>query len=323
VRIFVASAGTAAAVLFTGLMVASRGTLLQGAFWRGWLANLRETSSGFSLEPITTGVGRQVVIAFVVMAVTYLLVVGRTLVLTIRRRATRSDVVTGALAAYGYVVLLYFLGRSTPYTLVRATIPFALLCAVLGARTTRLIRPTRPALTRSLGWLSTIVALAVLVANPVFRNYERQLALPGHVAGTAVPDTGVCLLESPRDICGLPTSFVPARVNVARLAERLRTLAPGDATVAVFDQTGPMLHLASGTRPWGRFSPYFIVLARRAQLDAIVGDFLRAPPDVVVFRAGEQPFFADLLAELRAVTARQFVLDGEIAGFDIWRRPGP
>ena len=319
VRPLVASMATAGGVLVLGLVLASRGTLLHAAFWKGWLANLLETSSGFSLEPITTGVGRRVVIAFVIVSGTYLVIVGRVLVLTARRRASELDVVAGALALYGYVVLLYFLGRSTPYNFVRATIPFALITAILGAKATRAVLADRPATARAVGLASVVAALAVLVANPFFRAYERREALPGHVAGTAVPDAGLCLLERPRDICGLPETLRPAAANTAAIARRLRELAPGDRTVAIFDQSGPMFHLAAGTRPWGRYNPYFISLARRAQLDEVVADFRRHPPDVVMFRAGDQPLFADILTELRNVTSERFVLDSTIGGFEIWR----
>lgn len=318
-RPLLASAATAGGVLLAGLVVASRGTLFQAAFWRGWLYNLGETSSGFSLEPITTGVGRQVVIAFVVVSATYLVVVGRTLVLTTRRRASEFDVVAGALAIYGYVVLLYFVGRSTPYNFVRATIPFALVTAMLGAKAGRTFLATRPATERLAGLASVAVAVALLAANPVFRAYERQVALPGHIAGSAVPDAGVCLLDAPEDICGLTEAFRPAATNIAAIAQRLRELAPGEKTVAVLDQIGPMFHLAAGTRPWGRYNPYFLVLARQAQLEEVVDDFRSDPPAVVVFRAGDQPLFADILIALRGATSERFVLDSQIGGFEIWR----
>ena len=320
VRPLVASAATAGGVLLAGLVLASRGTLFQAAFWEGWLSNLRETSSGFSLEPITTGVGRQVVIAFVVVSATYLLVVGRTLVLTARRRASEFDVVAGALAVYGYVVLLYFVGRSTPYNFVRATIPFALVTAMLGAKAGGALLADRPAAARAAGLASVAAAVALLVSNPVFRTYERHVALPGHIAGSAAPDAGVCLLEAPEDICGLTEAFRPAATNIAAIAHRLRELAPGGKTVAVLDQIGPTFHLAAGTRPWGRYNPYFLVLARQAQLDEVVADFRSDPPAVVVFRAGDQPLFTDILTVLRSVTSETFVLDSVIGGFEIWRQ---
>lgn len=321
VRPLLASIGTAGSIVVAGVALASRGTMLQSSFWDGWLGNLVETSSGLSLEPITTGVGRRVVIAFVIVSATYLLVVGRALVLTARRRASEFDVVAGALAAYGYVVLLYFVGRSTPYNFVRATIPFAVVTAILGAKATRVLLGGRPAAARAVGLAGVAAAVAVLVANPVFRTYERRDSLAGHIAGTAVSDDGLCLLERPRDICGLPESFRPAAMSTAQIAERLRQLAGEDGRVAIFDQWGPMFHLAAGTREWGRHSPYFLVLARRAQLDAVVAQFRQDPPPVAMFRAGEQPLFADLVAELRAVvTEKGFVLDGVIGGFEIWRQ---
>jgi hypothetical protein len=316
----VASAVTAAGVFGVGVVAASRGTFLQPDFWRGWLTNLWETSSGFSFEPITTGVGRVVVIAFLGMAVTHLLVAGFVLALSIDRRASPPDLIVGALALYGFVVLLYFTGRSTPYNLVRATIPFALLTAVLGARASAAVLGGRPRARVVAGWASTVVAVAFLVTNPFFRDYERHTSMIGRLAGTwEEPEGDVCLLTAPRDLCGLPEVLRANQVNVARIAERLRALQPPGGSVTVLDQTGPMFQLAAGTRTWGRWSPYFITLARQGQLDEVVADLRREPPDVVLFRRGEQPLFADIVVALKGAIVERFVLDSTIGDWEIWR----
>jgi hypothetical protein len=316
----VRSAGTAAGVFAAGVIAGSRGTFLQPDFWRGWLTNLWETSSGFSFEPITTGVGRLVVIAFLGMAITHLLVAGFVLALSLGRRASPPDLIVGALAIYGFVVLLYFTGRSTPYNLVRATIPFALITAILGARATGATLGGHAGARVVAGWASTVVAIAFLVANPFFRDYERHTSLIGRLAGTwEEPEGDVCLLTAPRDLCGLSEALRGNQVNVARIAERLRTLQPPGGSVTVLDQTGPMFQLAAGTRTWGRWSPYFITLARQGQLDEVVADLRREPPDVVLFRAGEQPLFHDLVAALKSVIVERFVLDSTIGDWEIWR----
>jgi hypothetical protein len=321
---FVASAGTAAGVFVAGVVAGSRGTFLQPDFWRGWLTNLWETSSGFSFEPITTGVGRLVVIAFLGMAVTYLLVAGCVLVLSAGRRASPPDLIVGALAIYGFMVLLYFTGRSTPYNLVRATIPFALITAILGARASGALLVGRPGARAVAGWASTMVAIAFLVTNPFFRDYERHTSLIGRLAGTwEEPEGDVCLLTSPRDLCGLSEALRGNQVNVARIADRLRALQPPGGSVTVLDQTGPMFQLEAGTRTWGRWSPYFITLARQAQVDEVVADLRRDPPDVVLFRAGDQPLFYDIIAALKRAVVERFVLDSTIGDWEIWRLSKP
>lgn len=316
-----ASAGTAAAVFLAGALVASRGTFFRPAFWRGWLANIRDTSAGFSFEPITTGVGRLVVIAFLGIAVTHLLVAGFVLAQSIGRRASPPDLIAGALAIYGFFVLLYFTGRSTPYNLVRATIPFALILAILGARAAGAMLGGRTGARAIAGWGATVVAVAFLVTNPFFREYERHIALAGRLAGTwEEPEGDVCLLTEPRDLCGLAAALGPNQANVARIADRLRTLQSPDGSTAILDMTGPMFHLAAGTRPWGHWSPYFLTLARQDQVEEVVTDLRRQPPDVVLFRAGDQPLFRDIVVSLKRVIVEGFVLDSTIGDWEIWRR---
>lgn len=318
VRPCLAFAAVGGAITLVGLAIASRGTIVRAAFWSGWLENLGATSSGFSLLPITTGVGGRVVIAFVVMVATYLMLVGRTLLLTARRRATGPDVMLGALAGYGYLVLLYFVGRSTPYNLVRASIPFAFVVAIIGAGTTRFGLRSWPSAARAARILAVVAVAAVLVANPVFRSYQRHLALAGTVQGDSLPPGDICLIEEPRDLCGLGPAFAQSADDVRRIASRLRTLAPSGRTVAVLDQTGPMFHLASGTTPWGRFSPLFHEMFDQDRLDSVQATFRQSPPDVVVIRAGEQPLFADVVSQFRVLLVERFVLDGRIGDFEIW-----
>ena len=313
------SAAVASTTVLIGLTIASRGTIVRADFWSGWLENLGATSSGLSLLRITTEVGNRVVIAFVIMAATYLMVVGRALLLTARRLATGPEVMLGALAAYGYLVLLYFVGRSTPYNLVRASIPFAFVLAVLGAGATRYASQAWPSVARAAGVLAVAGSAAVLVANPVFRSYQRHLAIPGTVLGDALPEGGICLVKEPEDLCGLGPGFNQSADEVRRIADRLRALAPSGRKVAVLDQTGPMFHLASGTAPWGRFSPLFHEMFDQAQLDSVKASFRRSPPDVVVIRAGEQPLFADVVSQFRALLVETFVFDSRIGDFEIWR----
>jgi len=315
------SAVVAGVTLFLGLALASRGTLLQAAFWSGWLENLRATSSGFSLFPITTTAGARVVAVFVLMATTYLVIVGRTLVLTVQRRADRIDVVLGALALYGYAVLTYFVGKSEPYNLMRASIPFVLVLAVLGQRATRYASSFRPTAAAAGRMVALAMAIAVLLTNPVFRRYEQRMALAGYLLGRAPSGGDICLLKQPRDICGLPPEYRDSQVVFQQIAERLRLMAPAGKTVAILDQTGPMFHLMSETTPWGQYSPLFFTLYSRARLDSVEDTFRRSPPNVAVIR--DQPALADMDGEFQALLAQRFVLDDTIGGWELWRLKSP
>lgn len=171
-RAVVAAGLSGATVLLAGLAVASRGTLVHARFWSGWLENLRTTSGGFSMEPLVSLPPDRTVVVFAVMTAVYLMVIGWAVVAVVRRRGDHVVLAVGALAVYGYLTTLYFVGRSSVFNLPRASVPFALLLAGLAGLAHDRVEPVGPAWRRlhSLVPLAALGLVATLVAtNPLSR----------------------------------------------------------------------------------------------------------------------------------------------------------
>lgn len=329
-RTAVVAAAGGGLVLLVGLGVGGHWTLLHREFWSGWLENMRATSSGLSMEPLTTEPPTRTIVMFVAMTAFNLVVAGHVLRQALRRRASADAIVVGTVAFYGFLVALYFVGRSTAYNLPRATTPFAIvLIAVLASGCRHLLRQPRldgslrsdrcATARRVAGALAPVVATAVVVGlvatNPVFTVYPSVLRKG--LASAQVSD--LCVIEVPRDICGLPPAGADQVADFRRIVARLRQLTPRTGSLAVLDQTGPSYHLASDTRPWGRYQPLLLTLMQRWRLDEVKAQFRRDPPDVVLMRSADLPLFADSMSELRDLVRARFVVADEVGEFQIWR----
>ena len=327
----VLATASGAAVLLVGLAFASRGTLVHQAFWSGWLENMRAASAGFGMEPLATGTPGWTIRMLVLVIAVDLFLVSHAAVAAIRGRLTRESLVLGTLAGYSFLVTLYFIGRSTPFNLARSAVSFALLLAALGARGSAL-GATRlraraggeggwwvsPWVGRAPGMAALVLAVVLLVQNPVFRAH-RGLAREALGGG---PSDGLCLLEHPKDLCGIAPAYAPVVDGLRLVADRLRQLGSHGERVAVLDQTGPLFYLASGTAPWGRYSPLLLSLYSQRRLESVTQDLESDPPDVVVIQAADIPLFRDTVTVLRAIVHERFDLDSELAGYQIWlRRP--
>lgn len=333
-RTAVVAAAGGGLVLLVGLGVGGHWTLLQREFWSGWLENMRATSSGLSMAPLTTVPPTRTIVMFVVMTAFQLVVAGHVLRRALQRRVSTDAIVVGAIAFYGFLVTLYFVGRSTAYNLPRATTPFAIVVTVVLASGWRTVlrHPRfggsllgdRSAKTRRVvGALAPVLAAAVVVGlvvtNPVFQAYPS--ALRQDLASPQVSD--LCLVETPRDICGLGPTDAGHVANFRRIVASLRQLTPRTGSLAVLDQAGPAYHLAADTRPWGRYQPMLLTLMQRWRLEEVKAQFRRDPPDVVLMRSADIPLFADSMSELRALVRTRFVVADEVGEFQIWHRsPG-
>ena len=312
-------------LVFVGLGVASRWTIFTGAFWDGWLENLRASAMGATFLPLTTQPPTRSVILFELIAVTYLVVLGYAAVQLAARRVSPTAALLGCIALYGFLTLLYFVGRSNPDNLFRPAVPFAILIAALGGLAHRHWLATddgRPTARRlgagAVAWTALAVSAAMLVAHPGTRAYPSLI----RSIVTADPARGVCLFEHPDDICGLPPEAQQTVDDLRALAARLRSLGSEDASVAVLDEIGPVIQHMAGARPWGRYLPVFPGLFTRAQVAAVAKDLGEDPPSLVVMRprAEDRPFYADTWQQLRVPVERGFVLDSQEGPFQIWRR---
>lgn len=316
VRSLPAAAAVAGGVVVVGLGTASRWTLLSADFWSGWLENVRLGFEGATLLPLLGVPSWVTVVAFVVVAATYLGFVAFAVVQVARGSATTSAVMLGTVALYGLVTFVYFVGRSHPHNLFRSTVPLAVLVASAGGLVTRAWAGRRPVLVPWLAVAATVVAMA---ADPGVRSY------PGLLRSLVRDDrpAGECLLETPRDVCGLPPEFRGVSAgDVRSLAMRLRRLGSEGVPVAVVDEIGPIVPYLAGARPWGRYSPLFPTLFTAEQRRAVLAELEERPPPLLVMRTMEavEPFYRDSWHVFRPVVERDFALDSRHGGFEIWRR---
>ncbi len=310
-----------------GLGVASRWTFLSGRFWSGWLENLQFTQSGATLLPLTGVPGRRVLLFFVLMMATYLAVAGYVVFLFVHRRLTVELVLLGTMAVYGFLTLLYFVGRSNPHNLFRPAVPFAIVLAGSGAvihghlrRSADVLgRPrslARPAL-RAVPWLAMGVAVVMLVQHPGFRDYPNLLKT---VVSDRVPD-GQCLVRQP-EVCGLDPTQAAYGAQLEALADHLLALNSSTRQVAILDSMGPLLYSMADARPWGRYVPMFPGLFFDSMVETVVDDLVSSPPDIVVMRSRElhNLFLDDIWQALRPSVEQGYVFDKSFGPFEVWQR---
>lgn len=331
VRTGAAAAGTGLTALFLGLGVASRWTLLDRAFWDGWLENLRLTRAGATLLPLYGISGPRVLFFFALMMVVYLALAGHAVLGFVRRRLTGEAVLLGTIAVYGYFTLLYYVGRSNPHNLFRPAVPFAMLvaCAPSLLRRSPGAAPATGRGSRVAGaavpWLAMATAVVMLMAHPGFHTYPSLLktALVGSqpegicVFGTAE----VCDVE-PADPDYSGPDLAAYSEQLEQLAGHLHTLAGANRSVAIADSMGPLVYIMSDTKPWGRYIPMFTGLFMRSMVDDVVRDLRSSPPDIVVMRSRElrQPYYDDMWQALRPTVEQGYTLDSRFGPLEVWQK---
>lgn len=322
-RIGAGAAGAGLTVLTVGLGVASRWSLLDRAFWEGWLENLRLTRAGATLLPLTSVEARRVLIFFALVIATYLTVSGYAVVLFVRRRLTAEAVLLGTIAIYGFLTLLYFVGRSNPHNLFRPAVPFAILVAsapVLfrwGGPVPGL-SGRLPSLARVLPWAAMTVALAMLVAHPGFQAYP-SLA---KTAFTGPEANGLCLLQNPNDICGVDPALAAYTGELVALADHLAVIGAAPRDVAMLDSMGPLIFAMAGVKPWGRYLPMFPGMFLKSMVTTVVGELQTSPPDIVVMRARDtrNPYYEEMWQAMRPTVENGYTLDSRFGPFEVWQR---
>lgn len=315
-RLGVQAGAAGLAVLFLGLQVASRWTAFSGAFWEGWLENLRMTGAGATLQPMTAMVDRRPLLWFALMVSTYLVVVGYTVTRFVGGRLSERTVLLGTVAVYGLFTMLYFVGRSNELNLFRPAVPFVIV-AVGGAATLLAGRRARPALTR-LPAVALAFALIAVVLHPGVRVYPGLV----HTAVAGAETDGICVFNDPDDICGVPVLATDYVIALHAVADRLRDLGSPSRSVAILDATGPLLYGMADTRPWGRYVPTFPGLHFWSQVETVVADLNDYPPELIVMRSPElrQSFHEDIWQAVRPSVERAFTLESRFGAFEIWQR---
>ncbi len=327
IRTGAVAVGLGVSVFGLGLGVASRWTFLSGSFWSGWLENLQLTQSGATLLPLTGVPGRKVLLFFALMTATYLAVAGYVVMRFVHRRLTPELVLLGTMAIYGFLTLLYFVGRSNPHNLFRPAVPFAIVLAGSGAVIQAHLRrgadssryPRRLAnpVQWALPWLTLGAAVVMLVQHPGFRSYPNLLRT-GLSGGGA---EGRCLVGQP-EVCGLDAAQAAYGAQLEALAGHLRTFGPSTRQVAILDTMGPLVYNLADARPWGRYVPMFYGLFFKSMVQTVVDDLRSSPPDIVVMRSPEQrnPFLDDIWQAMRPTVEQAYVLDRTFGPFEVWER---
>lgn len=322
----IAGAG-GATILIAGLGVASRWTLLDRAFWDGWLENLRLTRAGGTLLPLLGISGKRVLVFFTLMMATYLAVAGYVVVRFVHRRLTEDAVLLGTIAVYGFLTLLYYVGRSNPHNLFRPAVPFAILLAAaptLFRTTGRGIVPlagavgqVRQAATTALPWVAMTLAVGMLLAHPGFEAYPSLLktALLG-----SKTDRRCALPQA--DVCDVDPDLVGYAGELEALAGRLEVLGGTNRQVAIVDSMGPLVYSLADVKPWGRYLPMFPGLFLRSMVRDVVEDLQTSPPDIVVMRSRElrQPFYDDMWQAMRPTVEQGYTLDSRFGPLEVWQR---
>lgn len=333
---------TALAVLLAGLALAARGRIFSGEFWSGWLEPIGDYRGGFAQVSFEAGPSAFTVACFTLLAVLYLAVAGRCLAKVLYRRAGSADLASGMFAVYGLMNLLHFVGRSVDGTLPRLILPLVFLTAVLAGDA---FAETGRRKVRVVGAAAALALLAALFLAPSSVLLDPLRAYPSLAARvfTGRQPDGLCLMEEPGDVCGLPAAFAATAERFQAVAGRLHVLRQEGRSVAIVDESGSILYLAGGLKPFGRYPRTFLNMYSTENLERFSGSLAAEKPDYILTRKpleASDPDFAtlayfgigprednpypDAWEQLLDEVHRGYVLEEDMAPWELWvRRPSP
>ncbi len=339
-------------VLIAGLLVASRGSLFTSEFVKGWLQAILEFGGGFAQLPMATSPNAVTFAAFALLFFSYLTLIGWSLARLIHNRASHFEVFNGFLAVYGLLMLVHFVGRSGDYTPFHLWIPLALIVVNLAGRlwdyaepsfASRRVAPGRLRLARALPFVAAaaVVGLfAMLGPRPMLRQPIADYpSLASKLVGAGEPD-GLCLIEQPKDLCGLPAQQEPTVNHVRAVAARLASIVDQGQTFAVVDETGSLFYLLAGSPSFSRYPRIFIAMYNDEIVQEVKGSLEDPPPDYILTRPlvpdEGKPFYRfwrfatfgmapgslhhETWEELNEVIRRDYVLDTDMAPFQLYKR---
>lgn len=340
---------SALASLMAGLAVAARGTILSRDFWVGWLEPLQDYRGGFAQVPLVLA-GNGTVATFGILTVIYLAVAGSCLAKVLYRRARTLDLFTGTFAVYGLMSLIHFAGRSVEGTFYRLTLPLAFICILVAGHLYSQAEVVCVERWRGRGRLVARMAasagLVVLLMLALFAAPSSLLLDPvrayPNLANRVVQGEeprGLCLLEEPQDVCGLPLRLEPTVTGFQAIAARLEMLNLQGRSVAIIDESGPILYLASGQPPFGRYPRMFLNMYSVEKEKKVLDALTREAPDYVLTRAPVEntdpdyetwAFFGvgpradtpypDTWADLLERVELDYVLEEQMPPFQLWAR---
>jgi hypothetical protein len=182
--------------------------------------------------------------------------------------------------------------------------------------------------------LALFAAPSTLLLDPV-RTYPN---LAGRVMQGKEP-RGLCLLEDPQDVCGLPPRLGPTVTGFRAIAARLKALDRQGKSVAIIDESGSIFYLASGQEPFSRYPRMFLNMYSKQKEQKVLDALTRDRPDYVLtrtplettdsdystwfyFGAGPRADtpYPDVWADLLERVRRDYTLEEQMRPFELWVR---
>ncbi|MGQ0679176.1 MAG: hypothetical protein ACT4OM_05890 [Actinomycetota bacterium] len=297
---FVPSVAIGVLVVFVGLGIASRWTIFAASFWRHWVETVLEFGGGFGMLPLATVPNEITLAAFVLFAAAGLVLMGYALMKAMYRRASHLDAFLGMLGFYGLLMMLHFIGRSGDYTPLRFWIPQGIALVILADRGYAALKGAYGRRAFAVPTVAAGTVLLILLLIPDHLFVQPVLAYPNPVnslrTGSATgPGQGVCLIQQPRDICGLPGRLAPTVLQFGQITGELEKIEARGQSFAAVEEAGSLFYSATDTAPWGRYSRLFVSLRTKEQLFSAVALLEDRPVDYVLTR---RPGEVDAVYEL-------------------------
>lgn len=302
-----------------GLVIASRGTLLHVKFWVGWSEAIFKYSAGIGMLPIA-GLPNTTLLLFAMFLAIYLLCFNRMLITSLFWESRASDLFLGSLSLYGIFTLILFVGRSHPYNIYHASVPFAVILvaslALLHDRLLICFGRQHSAIRYALPLVCAAGACITLFSQAAFQNYPNLFWTLRH----GFPREGLSLSHT--GIQGLPESARSFADQFDVMTTTMRTLAKSGKSIAIFDYADTKYYLASGARPWSRYSPLMPFLMTKAQVEEVKNQLLRRCPDYVFLSNDLQRVQArgqlDTWIALRNTLEEHYLHEADKGMFEVW-----
>ena len=319
-----------AAVLFTGLLAASRGAIVSdpAAFFHGWL-------EGFTGYP-GSGVGGQILLARInivelaffagVLGLCFIPVAKASIDL-LHNRFRPLGLLLACGGLYGLARVTLFVWRSVPLNLYHTAVPALVILLILLAEWRRRT-PSHPDAclaerTRATRWISygCLTGAALLLwFSPAFHAYPGVL----RTLAKGKPAVGLTLFDGGAAFDGLPHSRNEFVARVEAGIEGVRALREGGRRVVILDERSTLYNLATDNPPWGRNPLIFFDTFTTARREAIREELFAEKPDYVLIR-GESPseYYTDTWTYFRDSLADHYTKTNEAGFFEVWERNGP